>query len=139
MRRDGGEGNTADIAAQIHDGAMVFMKREFRVLITVHPVGRERRCGSRTETRRWRFSSVPCARGGRVHRHVHRHQGQRAHRHRGRDEGAAAALMTAFSGGSIMGLTVASMGLLGIGGLFLFFGEPSGTCTSSTALRWVPR
>jgi K(+)-stimulated pyrophosphate-energized sodium pump len=40
-----------------------------------------------------------------------------------RDEGASAALMTAFSGGSIMGLTVASMGLIGIGGLFLFFGE----------------
>ncbi|MGB1357717.1 MAG: sodium/proton-translocating pyrophosphatase, partial [Candidatus Puniceispirillaceae bacterium] len=37
-------------------------------------------------------------------------------------EGAAAALNVAFFGGSIMGLTVASMGLLGIGILYHFMG-----------------
>jgi Na+/H+-translocating membrane pyrophosphatase len=36
--------------------------------------------------------------------------------------GAAAALNVAFFGGSIMGLTVASMGLLGIGTLYFFMG-----------------
>jgi K(+)-stimulated pyrophosphate-energized sodium pump len=39
------------------------------------------------------------------------------------ERGAGPALTTAFFGGSIMGLTVASMGLLGVGGLFVFFGE----------------
>jgi len=37
-------------------------------------------------------------------------------------EGAAAALSVAFYGGSIMGLTVAAMGLLGLGGLYYVFG-----------------
>ena len=38
-----------------------------------------------------------------------------------RDNGAASALTIAFFGGSIMGLTVASMGLVGIGILFYYF------------------
>ena len=37
-------------------------------------------------------------------------------------EGPAAALTVAFFGGSIMGLAVASLGLLGLGTLYLFFG-----------------
>lgn len=38
-------------------------------------------------------------------------------------EGAAAALTVAFFGGSVMGMTVAAMGLLGLGVLYLFFGQ----------------
>ncbi|HEY5647005.1 MAG TPA: sodium-translocating pyrophosphatase, partial [Pseudomonadales bacterium] len=38
------------------------------------------------------------------------------------EDGAAAALSVAFFGGSIMGLTVASMGLLGLGTVYYFFG-----------------
>jgi K(+)-stimulated pyrophosphate-energized sodium pump len=38
------------------------------------------------------------------------------------DKGAPEALTVAFFGGSIMGLTVAAMGLLGLGILYLFFG-----------------
>ncbi len=37
-------------------------------------------------------------------------------------QGAAAALNVAFYGGSIMGLCVASLGLLGLGGLYYYFG-----------------
>ena len=39
------------------------------------------------------------------------------------EKGASEALNVAFFGGSIMGLTVASMGLFGVGILFYFFGE----------------
>ncbi len=42
-----------------------------------------------------------------------------------RDKGAANALTIAFFGGSIMGLTVASMGLVGIGILFFYFSGDS--------------
>ena len=37
-------------------------------------------------------------------------------------EGSAAALTVAFFGGSVMGLSVAALGLLGLGGLYYFFG-----------------
>jgi len=40
-------------------------------------------------------------------------------------EGQAKALSVAFSGGAVMGLAVASLGLLGVGIFFHFFGDPS--------------
>ena len=43
------------------------------------------------------------------------------------EKGASAALNIAFFGGSIMGLTVASMGLLGIGILFYYFAGSNST------------
>ena len=39
------------------------------------------------------------------------------------NEGASAALTVAFFGGSIMGLAVASLGLLGLGLMYLFYGS----------------
>ncbi len=38
------------------------------------------------------------------------------------ESGADTAVIVAFFGGSIMGLTVAAMGLLGLGTLYLLFG-----------------
>jgi K(+)-stimulated pyrophosphate-energized sodium pump len=43
------------------------------------------------------------------------------------EKGAAAALNVAFFGGSVMGLTVASMGLLGVGILFYYFAGSNST------------
>ncbi|MCY4487787.1 MAG: sodium-translocating pyrophosphatase [Deltaproteobacteria bacterium] len=40
------------------------------------------------------------------------------------DSGQGAALLMAFNGGSVMGLSVASLGLLGVGLLFLAYGDP---------------
>jgi K(+)-stimulated pyrophosphate-energized sodium pump len=39
-------------------------------------------------------------------------------------QGQGQALLTAFSGGSVMGLCVASLGLLGVGVFFLIYGDP---------------
>jgi K(+)-stimulated pyrophosphate-energized sodium pump len=41
-----------------------------------------------------------------------------------RSEGQAKALSTAFNGGAVMGLSVASLGLVGVGFLFMCFGTP---------------
>src|SRR5688500_3478582 len=49
-----------------------------------------------------------------------------------RAHGQAAALRVAFSGGSVMGLSVASLGLLGIGGIFLWLG---GALSSAEEVR----
>ncbi len=49
-----------------------------------------------------------------------------------RSEGQAKALRVAFSGGAVMGLSVASLGLLGIGLVFLFF-----LSTSEATSNWV--
>ena len=44
------------------------------------------------------------------------------------DNGSAAALKVAFFGGAVMGLSVAALGLLGLGGLYYFFGtDPEST------------
>ena len=49
-------------------------------------------------------------------------------------EGQAEALNVAFSGGAVMGLSVASLGLLGIGTLFWFFHDPSAMIISGFAM-----
>jgi K(+)-stimulated pyrophosphate-energized sodium pump len=42
-----------------------------------------------------------------------------------KDEGQAAALSIAFSGGAVMGMTVASLGLIGVGIMYYLFGDPN--------------
>lgn len=124
MKQSGGEGNTADIADQIHGGAMVFMKREFKLLIPFTLV-----IGllvfiflDKYESIAFFIGAICSSLAGFIGMYTATKANVRttmaAHNH-----GPAKALSTAFFGGSIMGLTVASMGLLGIGGLFLFFGK----------------
>ncbi len=123
MRRDGGDGLTAEIAHQIHEGAMVFMKREFRVLIPFTIlVGVALAFKDREESLAFFVGAVCSALAGFIGMFTATKANVRTAL-AARDEGTSTALMTAFSGGSIMGLTVASMGLIGIGGLFLFYSE----------------
>jgi len=123
MRRDGGDGITADIASQIHQGAMVFMKREFRILIPFTVlIGVALFFKDRDESLAFFIGAFCSALAGYIGMYTATKANVRT-AIAARDEGAKSALMTAFSGGSIMGLTVASMGLIGIGGLFLFYSE----------------
>ncbi len=123
MRRDGGSGETADIADQIHRGAMVFMKREFRILIPFTIlIGVVLFFKDHNEAIAFFIGAFCSAAAGFIGMYTATKANVRT-AIAARDEGASSALMTAFAGGSIMGLTVASMGLLGIGGLFLFFSE----------------
>jgi K(+)-stimulated pyrophosphate-energized sodium pump len=117
-----GEGKVVEIGNQIHLGAMVFMKREYKMLVMFASVllvllyiflgwetafcfllgafasGSAGYIGMNTATR----ANVRTTTA--------------AH-----NEGAAAALTVAFFGGSIMGLAVASLGLLGLGIVFYMF------------------
>ncbi|MCP4491035.1 MAG: sodium-translocating pyrophosphatase [Gammaproteobacteria bacterium] len=117
-----GDGKVVEIGNQIHLGAMVFMKREYKMLAIFSAVlvvllyiflgwqtafcfllgalasGSAGYIGMNTATR----ANVRTTTA--------------AH-----NEGAASALTVAFFGGSIMGLSVASLGLLGLGIVFYMF------------------
>ena len=123
-KQPGGSGAVEKIGEQIHIGAIVFMKREYQMLsifalvllvLLYFFLGWESALcfavgagasatagfiGMNTAT----IANVRTA--------------QAAH-----DDGSASALTVAFFGGSVMGLSVAALGLLGLGGLYYFFGE----------------
>jgi len=119
-----GEGKVVEIGDQIHLGAMVFMKREYSmlaifalVLIVLLGVSN---LGWNTALA---FTVGACcsAAAGYIGMYTATKANVRtttaAH-----STGAASALTVAFFGGSIMGTTVAAMGLLGLGSLYLVFG-----------------
>jgi K(+)-stimulated pyrophosphate-energized sodium pump len=123
IREPGGDGRVAEIAGEIHSGAMVFMRRElmliggFAVLVSLLLALKDP-----WESLAFALGAVASSVAGFVGMmsatRVNVRTTLAAHH-----KGAGAALTTAFFGGSIMGLTVASMGLLGVGGLFLLFGQ----------------
>ncbi len=120
----GGEGKIAGIADQIHNGAMVFMRREYTVLgifcavVLVMILFSD--LGWRTALA-FVIGAVTSATAGYIGMYTATQANVRT-AVAARDEGASTALTVAFFGGSIMGLTVASMGLLGLGFLYLLFG-----------------
>ena len=123
------EGKVAKIGHQIHIGAMAFMKREYTilfafvivlaVLIAVSDLGLK-------TTYAFLLGAFCSAFAGYIGMFTATKANTRtttaAH-----EKGAAAALITAFNGGSVMGLTVASMGLLGLGLLYYLYGANAET------------
>ena len=119
----GGEGRVAEIAAEIHSGAMVFMRRELGLIaIFALVVGGVLAFKDPWESMAFFLGAAASSIAGFVGMYSATHVNVRT-AVAANKSGAGKALTTAFFGGSIMGLTVASMGLLGVGGLFLFFGE----------------
>jgi K(+)-stimulated pyrophosphate-energized sodium pump len=124
MKQSGGEGRIAEIAELIHQGALAFLKREFKILIVFTVViGLLLIFISPYESIAFFFGAACSFCAGFIGMYAATKANVRtamaAH-----TQGAAAALTTAFFGGAIMGLTIASMGLIGIGTLFIFFGTP---------------
>ena len=124
-----GEGKIKTIGDAIHSGAMVFMQREYKMLaifagvllllILVTGLG----FGTFVS---FIFGAAASALAGYLGMFSATKANVRttvaAH-----DKGASEALTVAFFGGSIMGLCVASLGLLGLGLMYLFFGgDPAG-------------
>ncbi|MEM0967360.1 MAG: sodium-translocating pyrophosphatase [Verrucomicrobiota bacterium] len=123
MRQSGGEGEIANIASQIHQGAMVFMRRELILLwIFVLVIAFALYFKDLNESIAFIFGALCSSFAGFVGMFTATKANVRT-TVAANEQGSSAALTTAFFGGSIMGLTVASMGLFGVGGLFLFFGK----------------
>jgi K(+)-stimulated pyrophosphate-energized sodium pump len=119
----GGTGKIAEISDAIHLGAMVFLKREYTMLsifVVVVAILLAISLGTGTM---FSFILGACcsATAGYIGMYTATHANVRttvaAH-----ERGAPEALTVAFFGGSIMGLTVAALGLLGLGVLYLIFG-----------------
>jgi K(+)-stimulated pyrophosphate-energized sodium pump len=123
-RHNHGEGAVKDIADQIHLGAMVFIHREYQTLfmfalvivvaIFVSPLGLNSAIAfvagalsSATAGYLGMFAATKANVRTAVAAHAH---------------GQELALSIAFYGGSVMGLCVASLGLLGLGGVYWYFG-----------------
>jgi len=122
-KRPPGEGKVLEIGEAIHHGAMVFIRREYSVLALFAAVvavllyfflGPGKALA-------YLVGAACSALAGYIGMYTATQANTRtttaAH-----NVGPAAALTVAFFGGSIMGLTVASVGLLGLGTLYLFFG-----------------
>ncbi len=122
-KQDGGSGAVKKIGEQIHIGAIVFMKREYKmlsifasvllVLLYIFLGAASALC--------FLVGAVTSATAGYIGMNTatiaNVRTAQAAH-----DNGSASALTVAFFGGSVMGLSVAALGLLGLGGLYYFFG-----------------
>ncbi len=119
-----GEGKIADIAEQIHQGAMVFMRREYSIL-GIFAVALTMALfvffPSWHTAAAFVTGAICSAFAGYFGMYTATQANVRT-TVAAADKGASEALMIAFFGGSIMGLTVASMGLLGLGTLYYFFG-----------------
>jgi len=118
-----GEGKAIAIAEAIHMGAMVFLKREYSILlwfVIFVAVLLSVSLGFQT-TISFLLGAGCSALAG----YFGMFAATRANIRTtvaANEKGAAAALTVAFYGGSVMGLTVAALGLLGLGTLYLFFG-----------------
>jgi K(+)-stimulated pyrophosphate-energized sodium pump len=114
-----------ELAGAIHSGAMVFLKREYSLLLIfiivvggllgtfINPWTAVAFVSGAAFSMGAGFIGMQSATAANV-------RTANAAREKGQD----AALMVAFLGGSVMGLSVASLGLLGVGVWFLLYGNP---------------
>ncbi len=126
-RQPDGNDTMRDLAAQIQAGAMAFLKREYSVLIpfiVIVAVLLSLAVGRNTAVAYVAGAACSILAGffgmsAATRANVRTSEAARAH-------GQGPALRIAFFGGSVMGLSVASLGLLGIGLVFLWAGQAEG-------------
>ena len=123
LKYPAGEGKVAAIGDQIHEGAMVFMRREYSILImflAVQVVFTFIFLGANVG-----IAVIVGALSSSVAGWIGMYSATKANVRTAtaaQNDGAASALTVAFFGGSIMGLSVASLGLIGLGGLYWYLG-----------------
>ncbi len=113
-----------EISDVIHDGAMVFLKREYTILLGFIVIVSALLFWKTTPETAYSFV------GGAFCSMIAGFVGMKAATAANvrttaaaKDSGEASALSIAFSGGAVMGMSVASLGLIGVGTAFYFFGD----------------
>ena len=127
-RKPQGNERMREIAGMIHDGAMVYLRTQYMILVIFVavvaialgvfinvPTGISYVAGAICSMLAGFFGMKGATK-------ANVRTAEAASRYK---PNAGKALSTAFLGGSVMGLSVASLGLLGIGVLFIFYGEPA--------------
>ena len=123
LQTPAGDGRVKDIADEIHLGAMVFMASEYKrlaVFCVICIVALYASLGGDTAIA-FTLGALCSGTAGYIGMYTATKANVRT-AVAANTKGAAVALNVAFFGGSIMGLTVASMGLFGIGILYHFMG-----------------
>ncbi len=123
LQTPAGEGRVRDIADEIHLGAMVFMASEYKrlaIFCIICIVALYASLGADTAVA-FLLGALCSGTAGYIGMYTATKANVRT-AVAANSKGAAEALNVAFFGGSIMGLTVASMGLFGIGVLYHFMG-----------------
>ena len=111
------------IGDQIHEGAMVFMKREYKILVVflfVQIVVTYLALGGSVAVAVL-VGAVSSSIAGWIGMYAATKANVRTAT-AAQTDGASSALTVAFFGGSIMGLSVGALGLIGLGGLYVFLG-----------------
>ncbi|MEE2658576.1 MAG: sodium-translocating pyrophosphatase [Candidatus Latescibacterota bacterium] len=122
-KEDAGNEQMVEIAESIHEGAMAFLRREYTILLVfIAAVFLLLLWGVDTQTALAFLAGAACSiiagfSGMKAATRANSRTAQAAS-----DRGQGPALSVAFAGGAVMGLAVASLGLLGIGGLAQAFG-----------------
>ena len=128
MKYPDGEDKVKKIGDQIHSGALAFMKTEYKyllVFIAVLVVLAQMFLGTVTA-----IAVVVGAACSSLAGFIGMYAATKANVRTAtaaQKDGAAAALSVSFYGGSVMGLCVASLGLIGLGGLYYFYAADGGT------------
>ncbi len=128
LKQDPGNETMVDIAEQIHDGAMTFLRREYTVLagfVIVVAVLLSLAIGT-TPARAYVFGALSSVAAGFAGMKAATRANTRTAA-AANQEGQGKALRVAFFGGAVMGLAVAALGLIGLGVLYFIFGATAAT------------
>lgn len=113
-----------EIGKEIHDGAMTFLKAEYKILsafVVIVAALIAWKLGQQTAVA-FVFGAICSAIAGFVGMKAATKANVRTAA-AAKESGVAAALMVAFQGGAVMGLCVASLGLLGLGAFYFIWGQ----------------
>ena len=131
MSYSSGSGKVVEIGEEIHKGAMTFIRREYSILFIfasfVVAAIWFSDLGARTAIA-FIIGALCSSAAGFIGMHTATKANVRTTT-AASEKGSGAALNVAFFGGSIMGLTVAAMGLLGLGVLYLMYGRDPATAS----------
>ncbi|MDT8340937.1 MAG: sodium-translocating pyrophosphatase [Longimicrobiales bacterium] len=128
----------ADLAEQIHDGAMAFLRREYTVLagfVAVVAVLLGFAISPETAAA-YVFGALSSVLAGFFGMKAATRANVRTSA-AAKDHGAGKALRVAFFGGAVMGLSVAALGLLGLGILYFAFGASAVTGAEMTRFAQI--